>query len=58
MPRFMSRGSATPVDDYKESRMKLVDPTNLTGHPLFAARPTLPDTTLSFLPSTSVRSPG
>jgi hypothetical protein len=27
MPRFISRGSATPVDDFKESRMRLVDPT-------------------------------
>ncbi len=33
MPRFISRGSATPVDDFKESRMRLVDPTRLTGNP-------------------------
>jgi hypothetical protein len=28
MPRFISRGSATPVDDFdfKESRMKFADP--------------------------------
>jgi hypothetical protein len=31
MPRLISRGSATPVDDYKESRMKFVDPLSLTG---------------------------
>ena len=39
MPRFISRGSATPVDDYKESRMKFIDPKKLhrksggMGHP-------------------------
>ena len=27
MPRFISRESATPVYDYKESRMRFVDPT-------------------------------
>jgi hypothetical protein len=27
MPRFISRGSATAVDDYKESHMKVVEPT-------------------------------
>jgi hypothetical protein len=27
MPRFISRGSATPVDDFKESLMRFVDPT-------------------------------
>jgi hypothetical protein len=25
MPRFISRGPATPVDDFTESRMKIVD---------------------------------
>jgi hypothetical protein len=25
--RFMPRGSATPVNDFKESRMKFTDPT-------------------------------
>jgi len=29
MPRFISRGSATPVDDFKESRMQLDNATNL-----------------------------
>jgi len=57
----MSRGSAMPVNDHEESRMTFVDPTKLyrksggMGHPLFAAPPTLPDTTLSLLPSTLVR---
>jgi hypothetical protein len=27
MPRFISRGSATLVDVFKESRMKFLDPT-------------------------------
>jgi len=29
MPRFISRGSATPVDDFKESRMEFDNATNL-----------------------------
>jgi hypothetical protein len=33
MPRFIPRGSATPVDDCKESRMRFVDPPSLTGNP-------------------------
>jgi hypothetical protein len=50
-----------PVNDHEESRMTFVDPTKLyrksggMGHPLFAAPPTLPDTTLSLLPSTLMR---
>ena len=44
MPRFISRESATPVYDYKESRMRFVDPTKLyrksggMGHPRLVAR--------------------
>jgi hypothetical protein len=29
MPRFISRGSATPVDDFKESGMQFDNATNL-----------------------------
>jgi hypothetical protein len=44
MPRFIPRGSATPVDDCKESRMRFVDPTKPyrksggMGHPGVVAR--------------------
>jgi hypothetical protein len=33
MPRFIPRGSATPVDDFKESRMEFDNATNSTGNP-------------------------
>ena len=38
MPRFLSRGSATPVNDFKESGMKFADPTNelKVGAPVFS----------------------
>jgi hypothetical protein len=29
MPRFIPRGSATPVDDFKESRMQFDSVTNI-----------------------------
>jgi hypothetical protein len=31
MPRFISRGSATSVDDFKQSRMEFDNVTNLDG---------------------------
>jgi hypothetical protein len=45
MPRFILRGSATPVDDFKESRIRFVDPTKpyrksgRMGHPAAAMEP-------------------
>ena len=33
MPRFISRGSATPVNDYKERRMNFAEPSKLNRNP-------------------------
>jgi hypothetical protein len=38
MPHFIPRGPATPVNDFKESRVQVDNATNSTGDPGYLGR--------------------